>query len=91
MLRVLVEIHPWHGGEIREIAALEIWNKTELGDLCDYGFELKNDSGQVVRGEVCGHPRSIGWAPLVERAIHIAWAALPLAPMRTALPEGSVE
>lgn len=81
MIRVLIEIHPWDGGEPREIAALEVWNKTEIGDVCDYGFELRNDAGQVVRGEVHGHERSIGWAPLVERALHMAWVCLPLAPL----------
>lgn len=81
MIRVLVEVHPWDGGDAKEIASLEIWNESEIGDVCDYGFELVNDSGQRISGKVPGHDRSIGWAPLVERALHIAWAALPLAPM----------
>ena len=70
-------------GGAEQIAELEVWNKTEVGELCDYGFQLRNDVGQTICGEVRGHERAIGWAPLVERALHMAWAALPLAPIMT--------
>lgn len=70
MMRVIVTIEP--GGDAsraREIAEIEIWNRSELADVSDYGWEARLEGGKRYTGEVRGHQRSHGWAPLVDRAL----------------------
>ena len=78
-MRIIVTIEP--GGDAarsREIAELEIWNRSELAEVSDYGYELRQSGGlgRVV-GSVDGHRRSDGWEPLVLRVLQ-SIAAPPL-------------
>lgn len=69
MMRITVEI--WPGGDkeqARTIGELDIWNKSELASVSDYGYALDAE-GLVVKGEVRRHVRSDGWVPLLERVL----------------------
>jgi hypothetical protein len=68
MLRVNVEVTYTDGG-LRQIAELQIVNVSDLDDVSDYEWYLYAEGRLVDSGEVKGHRRDDGWAPLVQRIL----------------------
>jgi hypothetical protein len=70
MMRVTVEI--WPGGDVDRayaVAYIDIWNVSELAPVSDYRYECRLEGGPPVLGDIVGHRRSDGWAPLVRRVV----------------------
>jgi hypothetical protein len=68
MLRVNIEVTYTDGG-LRQIAELQIVNVSDLDDVSDYQWYLYAEGRLVDSGEVKGHSRDDGWAPLVQRTL----------------------
>jgi hypothetical protein len=68
MLRVNIEVTYTDGG-LRQIAELQIVNVSDLDDVSDYEWYMYGEGRLVDSGEVNGHRRDDGWAPLVQRIL----------------------
>jgi len=68
MLRVNIEVTYTDGG-LRQIAELQIVNVSDLHDVSDYEWYLYAEGRLVDNGEVNGHRRDDGWAPLVQHIL----------------------
>ncbi len=73
---LVVKIEIWPGGHeerATEIRRIEIYNKTNLQPISDYGmrvFDMEYLSELIYEGEVKRHKRSLGAMKLLQRVLN---------------------
>jgi hypothetical protein len=82
---LVVKVEVWPGGNADrafEISRIGIANTSNLADISNYEMTalMEMDGAEhVLRSEINAHERSLGWAPLVKRAMTSLYLAERLA------------